>query len=283
MLQTMLSTSSAAKAKLALGTAGFGGEYESITLDMCAEITQKCLENGVNYFDTAPHYGKGLSETNLGKCLSGIERDKFILSTKAGRVGNDFDYSKEAIIHSVMRSLRRLEVEYFDIVFVHDIEFAPSLDFVLTESIPALVSLKKKGLIKHIGVSGLPLDKLDHLIFSSIKSNPIEYVLSYCCYTLINDTLSTYAKNWTDAGITIIQGGVTSMGLLTPQGPQSWHPASDEIKQKAIEIVKKHQKQGLDIVQQAYNFTRKNPHIKWILVGATNTDQIKSYLDWSKK
>ena len=267
--------------KLALGTAGFGNEYQNMTLDQCKEIITKCLENGITYFDTAPHYGKGKSEIILGKCIKDIDRNKFRISTKVGRVGNKFDYSSEEIIKSINRSLERLNLEYFDIVFVHDIEFAKSLDYVLEITIPTLLNLKKKGIIKNIGISGLYLDKLDYLISNS---EDIDYILSYCCYTLLNNTLEKYVDKWTKKSVKIIQGGVTSMGLLTEQGPQSWHPASKKIKKRALDLIHFYKENNLNIVEYAFHFTNLSYNrIENILVGVTNINQLEQYLIWNTK
>jgi L-galactose dehydrogenase len=262
--------------RISIGTAGFANMYENITLDECSKIVNKAIIHKYSYFDTAPYYGNGQSEEILGKCLKNYSRDKFFISTKAGRIGNEFKYGYYDIIQSVMKSLKRLGIKYIDIVFIHDIECCKALNIILEESLPALKYLQNQGFVKYIGISGLYLNQLNY-VSDNFK---IDYILTYCCYTLINNSLTKYSDKWKEQNIKIIQGGVTSMGLLTPQGPPRWHPASYDIKAVCNKLNHFCSEKNINIVEKAFYYTYQNPNIDTILLGITSVNQLDQYIDW---
>lgn len=93
----------------------------------------------------------------LGKALKALPRDQIIISTKVGRYGVDkFDFSAQRVTASVEESLKRLQLDYIDLIQCHDIEFG-DLDKIVNETLPALAALKSKGLVRHVGITGLPL------------------------------------------------------------------------------------------------------------------------------
>lgn len=100
-----------------------------------------------------------MAETVLGKALKTmpVPRESYIVSTKCGRYGSGFDFSAERVTRSVDESLARLNLDYVDIILCHDIEFG-SLDQIVNETVPALQKLKEIGKVRHIGISGLPLN-----------------------------------------------------------------------------------------------------------------------------
>ena len=115
------------------------------------------FQRGINFFDTSPYYGATKSEIVLGKALKALPRDQIIISTKVGRfVGDVFDFSAQRVTTSVEESLKRLQLEYVDLIQCHDIEFG-DLDQIVNETLPALAALKAKGLVRHVGITGLPL------------------------------------------------------------------------------------------------------------------------------
>jgi L-galactose dehydrogenase len=116
------------------------------------------VKHGINLIDTAPWYGHGKAETVLGEALKGIPREAYILNTKVGRYLPDpmdmFDFTAERVTKSVDESLARLGVDYIDIIQVHDPEFAPFVDIIVEETLPALVKLQEAGKVKMIGMTG---------------------------------------------------------------------------------------------------------------------------------
>lgn len=265
--------------RIGIGTAGFSGIYNEITPQECGSIVDKAMVNKFNYFDSSPFYGNGRSEKILGNCLIKYNRDRYFISTKAGSCNGKYKYGYYDITNTVMNSLKNLKLKYFDMVFIADIDKCVSLDYVLKESLPALLYLKKNGFIKKIGISGILLEQLDY-----VSSNfNIDCIMTYCCYTLINDTLTNYISKWKSNNITIVQGGVTSMGLLTPQGPPTWHPACSDIKVCCKKMNEYCSNKNIDIVEKAFYFTYLNRDIDIILLGITDVKHLDNYIDWLQK
>jgi len=133
--------------RLGLGTSPFGGSFGPADEFDCRDCLQRALDVGINYFDTSPYYGRTRSEFVLGRCLRGIPRDRYILSTKVGRYGDrpeDFDFSADRVRQSVDESLERLGVDHVDVVLCHDIEHG-SVTQVVDEAIPALRDVVRQG------------------------------------------------------------------------------------------------------------------------------------------
>ena len=123
------------------------------------------LETGINYFDVAPAYGGTRSETVLGKALKGIDRSSYVLSTKVGKYidnnGQDkLDYSRKQIRLSIKESGKRLGVDYFDIIYIHDIEYHDRryTELALSEGLDAVQELKNEGRIGSVGFGIYPID-----------------------------------------------------------------------------------------------------------------------------
>lgn len=164
------------------------------SLEECKKTVHAALKAGVNYIDTAPWYGHGTSEEILGECLKDVPREAYYIATKVGRYEKDpklmFDFSAEKTRESIDLSLKRLKVDYIDVIQVHDIEFAPSLDVIINETLPVLQEACRNGKAKYIGITGYPVHTLKECIEkSNIK---LDMVLSYTRLTLIDRTLNEY-------------------------------------------------------------------------------------------
>lgn len=145
--------------KLNLSQVGLGGAaFKDHTDSKKAKaVIEYALKHGINYIDTSPWYIN--SEEILGEVLHHVSRSKYIISSKCGRFySNDvlewFDFSFDKISQSIDNSINVLGCKYLDICFCHDIEYAPNLDIVLNEALPAMKKAKEKGKIKYIGISG---------------------------------------------------------------------------------------------------------------------------------
>lgn len=186
----------------------------------------------MNFFDVSPFYGLTLAETVLGKALSDLPRDSFVLSTKVGRYGADkFDFSAERVTQSVEESMQRLNVDVIDIIQCHDIEFS-DLDQIVTETLPALNKLKQAGKVRAIGITGYPLEVFPYVLSCS-DPGTVDVVLSYCNYNLQNERLSLLLPSLKKAGVGVINASPLCMGLLTNSGGPDWHPADAETKAAA--------------------------------------------------
>ncbi len=207
---------------LGMGGSGFGNVYGNINEQEAIRAVRYAIDKGVNYFDTAYWYGQGKSETLLGKALQGVPREKFFIGTKVGRyerdIPNMFDFSAERVTRSCEESLRRLRLDYVDVLQVHDIEFAPSLDVILNETLPALKRLQERGLCRFIGITGYPLGPLREVLERSHVK--IDSVLSYCRLSLNDTSLVNDFDFYQSKGVPIINASPLSMGLLTEVGVQ---------------------------------------------------------------
>src|ERR1700744_522922 len=204
---------------LGFGASSLGGVFHEVNFDECAETVRNALDGGINFIDVAPAYGETLAELNLGKALHGIRRDQYYLATKIGSYSEakgDYDYSAERTERSLHASLKRLGVDYVDLIQCHDIEFADHGQIV-NETLPTLHRLKQKGLARAIGVTGLPL-RVVPSILDQVGPNIVDTILSFCHYELNDDSLGGLIPYLKGKGIGIINASPTGMGLLTPQG-----------------------------------------------------------------
>ena len=175
--------------QLSFGATALAGLYTGGSIADAAtakEVVGMALRAGVNLIDTAPWYGHGALELILGEALEGIPRSAYYLSTKVGRYFpgplERFDFSYARTISSVSESLARLGVEYIDTVQVHDPEFAPSLDVIINETLPALEALRKEGKIRYIGITGYPLATLREL--AARTPVKVDSAISFWCVLL---------------------------------------------------------------------------------------------------
>ena len=159
---------------LGFGASSLGGVFHSIREEEGIQAVFTAVENGINFIDVSPYYGHLKAETVLGKALKDIPRDKYYLSTKVGRYGKDgvntWDYSAKRATESVYESMERLHVDYIDLINVHDVEFA-DLQQVVDETLPALVELRKKGIVRHVGITDLQPENLHWVIEHSPEGN----------------------------------------------------------------------------------------------------------------
>ncbi|RKP24863.1 NADP-dependent oxidoreductase domain-containing protein, partial [Syncephalis pseudoplumigaleata] len=256
-----MSADSKAFPDFCFGTGVFSGAYNAITEANAYAAVERALERGVRMFDTAPYYGR--SEVILGEALRRVAgrfpREHYLLSTKIGRYGPkrvDFDYSASRVRDSVAESCRRLGVDKLDIVFCHDVEFVDASQ-VLDEALPVLFSLKDRGIIDRVGISGYPLDTLLDLARKQAeRGRPLDIVLSYCHYTLQNTLLDAYIPRFHAAGISrIINASPLCMGLFRDGDPPEWHPASEELRQATRRASILCREAGLSIADVALRFS----------------------------
>src|SRR5205814_10439587 len=122
---------------VSFGASSLGQEFRKVDLTEALRSVHVALDAGMNFIDTSPYYGRGMSEVLLGVALRGVPRDRYLLGTKLGRYdANHFDFSARRVVESVDVSLHRMGVEYLDIILCHDIEFV-DMSHVVNETLPA--------------------------------------------------------------------------------------------------------------------------------------------------
>jgi L-galactose dehydrogenase len=261
---------------LGFGASSLGGVFHQVDPEDCLQTVWAALDGGINFFDVSPAYGETLAETNLGKALKGIARDRYYVATKVGSYSEargDYDYSAARTERSLHESLDRLGVDYVDLIQCHDIEFADH-DQIVNETLPTLHRLKQKGLARFVGITGLPL-RVFPGILDKVGPNLVDTILSFCHYELNDDSLLCLLPYLNNKGVGVINASPTGMGLLTPQGAPAWHPASKVIVDGCRKAVEYCQRRGIDIVKVAIQFACSQPDIATTLVSTARPRNIR--------
>jgi aryl-alcohol dehydrogenase-like predicted oxidoreductase len=256
---------------MGLGCAALGGSYGPVTEELAARTIYKAFDLGIHYLDTAPLYGKTQSETNVGKALRGIARDRYLIESKVGRYDYaDHDFSYARVKQGLEATLGRLGCEYLDICILHDIEFVP-IEQVVNEGLRAVHDARAEGKVRFVGASGLPL-----AIFPAILSHAsLDLVLSYANYTLQNTALEAMLPDFETRGLGVVHASPLALGLLTPKGPQPWHLGSDALKAKCREAAEWCAARGIDIAEVGMQFAMANPRIHSTLTGAATPEEVE--------
>ena len=282
--------------QFSLGTAQFGGLYKEINEETTLQIVQTALDCGINYFDTAPHYGNGVSETRLGKALAAVPDHQAVVSTKVGRVllplaaGEEqgasifknidpnlkglFDFSKTGIEKSFRESLERLNLKSVDIVYLHD----PDDYFVQAKEIayPVLEKLRNEGVIKAIGV-GMNSTAIPTRF---INETDIELVLIAGRITLLDHVNSAQMISTAEKrGVSIIAGGVFNSGILANPNPNNYfnyQPVDKQNLAKALKLKAFFEGLGIELRSAALQFPLRFKPVKSVLVGCSTASELKS-------
>jgi aryl-alcohol dehydrogenase-like predicted oxidoreductase len=267
---------------LGFGASSLGGVFRSIREDEGIRAVFTAVENGINFIDVSPYYGHLKAETVLGKALKDIPREKYYLSTKVGRYGKDgvntWDYSARRATESVYESMERLHVDYIDLINVHDIEFQAGMEGglqkVVDETLPALVELRRKGVVGHVGITDLQPENLKWVVEHS-EPGTVESILNFCHYSLNDDLLLEYLDFFENHGIGIVNASPLSMGLLSQRGTPDWHPAPQELKDACARAVEHCRQKGYPIEKLAIQFsTSLNSRIATTLFSSANPDNV---------
>ena len=271
--------------RLSLGTAPLAGLFKSVDVSDSDQLIHTALDNGMNYFDTAPLYGHGLAEERLGRILRTVTKP-FVLETKVGRVLNwvekadpvpwfpdadphmqpVFDYSADGIKRSLDESLKRLGVDHIDIALMHEAE--NHIPQAINTAYPVLADLKRQGIIKAVGIG---INFCDAAL-EIMKSVDLDIVLLAGRYTLLDQSaqnkLLPYAL---ERKVDITIGGVFNSGVLADPKPGAtfeYLPASDEIIKKAQDIGAFLKKLGIPLTAAALQFPLRHPAVTSVLTGS---------------
>jgi len=277
--------------RLSLGTAPLAGLFKSVDISESDQLIHTALDNGMNYFDTAPLYGHGLAEERLGRILGSVTKP-FVLQTKVGRVLNwvekadpvpwfpdadphiqpVFDYSADGIKRSLEDSLKRLGVDRIDIALMHDAE--NHIPQAINIAYPVLADLKRQGIIKAVGIG---INFCDAAV-EIMKSVDLDIVLLAGRYTLLDQSaqnkLLPYAL---ERKVDITIGGVFNSGVLADPKPGAtfeYLPASDEIIRKAQDIRAFLSERGIPLTAAALQFPLRHPAVTSVLTGSRNSKEL---------
>lgn len=273
---------------ISFGASSLGGVFRQISEDEALKAVFTAIDNGINFIDVSPYYGHLKAETVLGKALKQIPRDRYYLSTKVGRYGKDgvnlWDYSAKRVTESVYESMERLNIDYIDLINVHDIEFQASMEGglqkVVDETLPALVALREKGVVGHVGITDLQPENLKWVIEHS-EPGTVESILCFCHYSLNDDMLLDYLDFFESHGIGVVNASPLSMGLLSDRGTPEWHPAPQPLKDACRRAAEYCRSKDYPIEKLAMQFsTSLNPRIATTLFSSANPKNVLKNINY---
>jgi D-threo-aldose 1-dehydrogenase len=262
--------------QLGLGAAPLGSPTANSTFGEVSEAAaiatvQRCLEQGVTFFDTAPMYGAKLSEQRLGLALAGVPRHRFQIASKVGFLVNDNgsvkrDYSRSGVLRSVEGSLTTLHVDYLEVVHIHDPDH--HVDEALDHAFPALLALKEQGVIGAIGsgVNSWPV------LAELARNAPFDCFLLAGRYTLLEqEPLYELFPLCLEKQIRIFLGGVYNTGILAtgakPGAQYQYRAAPAHILEKTRRIEAVCEWHGVALKAAALQFSLAHPVVASLVVG----------------
>ncbi len=270
---------------LSFGASALGGVFHAIDEEDGIRAVHTALDAGINYFDVAPAYGGTVAETVLGKALKGVPRDRYFLSTKAGKYtdpgaygADELNYSEARIRAGLDASMQRLGVDYVDIVHLHDFEYQgfSKTESAFAEGFPALVKLKQEGRIGAVSAGIYPLELWKRVVAEA----PVDAILTHNHYCL-NDTRGRElvepcrAKN-----IGMINASPFASGLLTGGPIADWHPASAEDRKLFAEAAAFCKAEGTSLAKIAFQFSCQNSPFQTTMFSTSRTSSLERNLAW---
>ncbi|WP_030491598.1 aldo/keto reductase [Micromonospora chokoriensis] len=282
--------------ELGFGAAQGGNLYRTTVDDEFASAVDAAWAAGVRYFDTAPHYGLGLSERRLGAALRQRPRDEYVVSTKVGRLlvpspqdahlrdsdGFDvpathrrvWDFSRDGVLRSIEASLERTGLDRIDVVYLHDPD--DHWEQAAHEAVPALIDLRDQGVVGAIG-AGM---NQSAMLTRFVRETDVDVMMCAGRYTLLEqgaaDDLLPAAEN---RGVGVVIAGVYNSGLLSRDRPPAdavynYQQAPAELIDRARRIAAVCETYGVTLPQAALAFVRRHPAVVSTVVGVRNEAQV---------
>ncbi|MED4219565.1 aldo/keto reductase [Priestia megaterium] len=293
--------------KLGFGTAPLGNMYRNIPEEEAIATVDAAWKSGIRYFDSAPFYGAGLAEIRLGEALSKRNRNDYILSTKVGRVISDEledpstrdlgekgglfefgrknkiinDYSADATLRSIEQSLKRLQTDRLDFVYIHDIaqdfygdEWLSQFESARTGAFRVLTRLREEGVIKGWGLGVNRVEPIE-LMLDLEEAKPDVSLLAGR-YTLLDHerALQRVMPAAVKHNMDIVVGGPYSSGVLAGGTHFEYQKASPEIIEKVNKIKNIADRHGISIKAAALQFSLANPAVAAVIPGASRPERI---------
>lgn len=262
---------------LSFGASSLGQEFRSVDVNQALRSVRTALDCGLNFIDTSPFYGRGMSEVLLGLALKGVPRESYLLGTKLGRYDRaHFDFSAKRVEESVDVSLHRLGVEHLDIMLCHDIEFV-EMQQIVDETLPALRKIQQQGKVRFIGISGYPMNIFRYVL----DRTNLDVVLSYNHYTLQNTMLADLVPYLQSKQVGIMNAAPFSARLLTNAPLPPWHKATPLVREIARKAAEHCQQRGSDIAKLALQFSIANRDLATCIVGSANPQNVQQWAEWA--
>ncbi|NRR00810.1 aldo/keto reductase [Brevibacillus sp. RS1.1] len=295
------------KKQLGFGTAPLGNMFRNIPEEEALATVDAAWENGVRYFDSAPFYGAGLAELRLGEALAKRPRDEYVLSTKVGRIILDeledptlrdlgekgglfeygrknklhVDYSEDGTLRSIEDSLKRLQTDRLDIVYVHDIaqdfygdEWLSHFESARKGAFRALTRLREEGVITSWGLGVNRVEPIE-IAMALDEVQPDAFLMAGRYSLLDHDrALQRVMPNAAKMNAKIIAGGPYSSGVLAGGTHFEYQKASPEIMAKVDRIKTIANRHNISVKAAALQFVLANPAVAAVIPGASRPDRI---------
>jgi D-threo-aldose 1-dehydrogenase len=292
--------------ELGFGTAPLGNLYRPHSNKDALATMEAAWTAGIRYFDTAPLYGLGLSETRLNNFLYGKKRSDYVVSTKVGRVmevcapaertaigkffntpsrREKFDYSYDGFMRSFEFSFERLGLDSIDILLVHDCDIwthgskeasDAHITTVMNSGYKALLKLRDEKVIKAFGVGVNEWQVCQTMA----EQGDFDLFLLAGRYTLLEQTesLNSFLPLCEKRGIGILLGGPYNSGILAtgakPGAFYNYEPAPKEILDRVGKIEKICKANGVKLAQAALRFPLTHPSVVSVLPGAVSPKEV---------
>jgi D-threo-aldose 1-dehydrogenase len=282
--------------ELSLGCAQLGNLYREVSDRDARATVDAAWRLGVRYFDTAPHYGLGLSERRLGAALASFPRDACLISSKVGRLlepvevvdGLDddgyvvpathrrvWDFSRDGIRRSLTESLDRLGLDRVDIVYLHDPD--EHWSEVVETGYPALAELRAEGIVTAIG-AGM---NQSAMLADLVRQTDVDVVMLAGRYTLLDQrSLDDLLPACEERGVAVVAAGVFNSGILARSEPPEqakydYVDAPAELLERARAIARVCERHGTTLPAAAIAFPLAHPAVVSVCVGARSPEQIE--------
>ena len=285
--------------RLGYGAANLGNLFREVTDDQAWAILDAAWESGIRLYDTAPHYGLGLSERRLGAFLRTKPRDEFVLSTKAGRLirpnpdddggldlADDFhvpttmrrewDFSADGIRASLDESLERLGLDRVDILYLHDPE-RHDLSLALREGFPALEQLRAEGAVDAVGIGSMVADALT----AAVEQADLDVIMIAGRYTLLEQPAAEAVLPACHArGTGVVAASVFNSGLLAKDEPSrddryEYGRMPEELWGRLQRLVAVCRAHDVALPAAAVQFPLRDPAVRSVVVGGSRPEQLR--------
>lgn len=279
------------------GCSQLGGLYQAMDEAGAQAVLEHAWDAGIRHFDTAPHYGAGLSERRLGRFLRQLPRAAFTVSTKVGRLladteddvegacgffGGDrkkrvLDYSADGVRRSLADSLDRLGLDRVDTLYVHDPE-GPGLDDAVRQGYPALRDLQAQCVIAHVGIGTNETGPL----LRFVRETDADQVMLAGRYTLLDRSGEQALAECQARNVRVVAAGVYNSGLLAdprPGAPFDYDAAAPELIERALRLKRRCDAAGVPLRAAAIQFVLRHRAVTQVAIGSRTPRQLTDNLD----
>jgi aryl-alcohol dehydrogenase-like predicted oxidoreductase len=264
--------------EIGLGGSWFYGrpEFGLQPVSYGVAVVERAFELGVNYFDTAPLYGKGRSEEVYGHALKGVDPDSYFLATKVGYFPEPFDYTRDTVRRGFEASLERLQRDHVDLVQIHESEQAGWEGvFGKGRTLDALREIRDEGMATHIGLTGSDLGLMARILR---EVDDFVSVITFLKYDMLvqeaKDELLPAAVD-TDAAVILaspLHGGL--LGSKRDHWRETGRFADLYDKQERVEAVLA--RHGLDSVEAGLRYLLSDANVGMILSGVASVAELET-------